>query len=71
MMPSYGSPVSLQKFWITHRLRLLSILWVQKKEAQICMYEWSQSFTPTQNMGGGFFLCSIPPTNRLFVSPNK
>jgi hypothetical protein len=41
---------------------ILNILWLQKEVAQIRMPKRSQGFTPTENMGRGFILCSTLPT---------
>jgi len=38
----------------------LNVLWLQEQGAQICMYEWGQSFTLPLNVGRDFILCSTP-----------
>jgi len=60
------SPVLLLEFQMAPRL---SLFWVQDKGAQICMSEWSYSFTLTQNVDWGFFLCTTPPADGLIRSP--
>ena len=47
----------------------LDVPWLQEKGAQICMSEWSQSFTLTKNVGGGFILCFTPPTQWTVWQP--
>jgi hypothetical protein len=49
----------------------LNVLRLQGKGAQIRMFEWSQSFTLTQNVGQGFILCSTPPTHWTVWQPQQ
>jgi len=60
LMSSQGTPVPLSKFQMALRIRLN--IWVQEEGTQKCMSEWSQSFSLTQNVCWGFFLCSTSPT---------
>jgi hypothetical protein len=46
-----------------------NILWVQKEGTQMCMSEWSQGLTLTQNVDWGFLLRTTFPTNGVILNP--
>jgi len=47
----------------------LNILWLQEEGAQMCMSEWSQSFTLTENVGRGSSSAPHLPHSGLSDSP--
>jgi len=49
---------------------ILNILGVQKERTQICMSDWSQSFTSTQNVDWGFLLRVTLPACEVTNQPH-
>jgi hypothetical protein len=53
---------------ILHISRIrVNVHWVQKEGTQICIPEWSQGLTLTQNVDWGFLLSTAFPTNGIIT----
>jgi hypothetical protein len=50
-------------WWSSRRpqISVLNVLWIRGKGTQMYLFEWSQNFTLTENVGRCFILCCTPP----------